>query len=265
MADRTCSVEGCDRSAKARGFCNPHYQRWYRYGDADFMPQPVAAASTRCCRTCGANLAPGRRCEACKWKARKRVPCAMCGKPTGWPASQADRAGASPTCRECVRAATVNVKHGTTNTYRKHGCRCDECKAAMNAAARLYRARRRDRGDPYIRKDYTPSPRHPCDSCGEWTRSKAAPPMCRDCAYADRRRTVISRTDRVAIFDRDEWTCGWCAGPVDRTLNGSHAMGPTLDHILPRSLGGSDDMENLRLLHRRCNVARSNSLDLTAS
>lgn len=27
-----CSIEGCDQPVKARGWCNPHYGRWKRYG-----------------------------------------------------------------------------------------------------------------------------------------------------------------------------------------------------------------------------------------
>jgi hypothetical protein len=29
-----CAVEGCERPVICRGWCNPHYQRWYKYGDA---------------------------------------------------------------------------------------------------------------------------------------------------------------------------------------------------------------------------------------
>ncbi len=29
----TCSVDGCDRRYRARGFCDLHYQRWRRHGD----------------------------------------------------------------------------------------------------------------------------------------------------------------------------------------------------------------------------------------
>lgn len=30
---RVCSVEGCERRHKCRGFCNGHYQRWTAHGD----------------------------------------------------------------------------------------------------------------------------------------------------------------------------------------------------------------------------------------
>jgi hypothetical protein len=34
MADRTCSIDGCDRKAYARGWCNTHYSAWWHRGDA---------------------------------------------------------------------------------------------------------------------------------------------------------------------------------------------------------------------------------------
>lgn len=33
MVERTCAVEGCSSSARARGWCNKHYSRWQKYGD----------------------------------------------------------------------------------------------------------------------------------------------------------------------------------------------------------------------------------------
>jgi 5-methylcytosine-specific restriction endonuclease McrA len=38
------------------------------------------------------------------------------------------------------------------------------------------------------------------------------------------------------------------------------AYSATFDHIIPRSQGGHDGLENLRLAHRRCNVARGNGV-----
>lgn len=33
MAERTCSIEGCDRSHYGRGWCRRHYDRWIKHGD----------------------------------------------------------------------------------------------------------------------------------------------------------------------------------------------------------------------------------------
>ena len=33
LAERTCSIEGCERSVIARGWCSAHYQRWKAHGD----------------------------------------------------------------------------------------------------------------------------------------------------------------------------------------------------------------------------------------
>ena len=33
MANRTCSVSLCERTARARGWCKMHYDRWRRHGD----------------------------------------------------------------------------------------------------------------------------------------------------------------------------------------------------------------------------------------
>lgn len=38
MADRTCSVAGCDGLHLARGWCKTHYRRWQRTGDIELEP-----------------------------------------------------------------------------------------------------------------------------------------------------------------------------------------------------------------------------------
>ncbi len=35
VAQRTCSIEGCERPSKARGWCGTHYARWSRTGTTD--------------------------------------------------------------------------------------------------------------------------------------------------------------------------------------------------------------------------------------
>lgn len=75
----------------------------------------------------------------------------------------------------------------------------------------------------------------------------------------------VGRQWRVALLeylvDRDGDKCGICKRKVDITLKSGtrgSRRGPSVDHIIPRSIGGTDDLENLRLAHWGCNQKRSN-------
>lgn len=35
MSDRTCSIDGCEKPSRARGWCNRHWMRWRRHGDPE--------------------------------------------------------------------------------------------------------------------------------------------------------------------------------------------------------------------------------------
>lgn len=39
----TCSIDGCEKSVKCRGYCPAHYNRWRRYGD----PGPAGVRTKR--------------------------------------------------------------------------------------------------------------------------------------------------------------------------------------------------------------------------
>lgn len=59
---------------------------------------------------------------------------------------------------------------------------------------------------------------------------------------------------RWAIYLRDGLTCGLCGDPVERIASSGRFL--TLDHVLPRCLGGSNHETNLRTLCDRCNRIR---------
>lgn len=71
----------------------------------------------------------------------------------------------------------------------------------------------------------------------------------------------VSATERKRICDRDGWTCVACGLLVNPWAVSTASSAPNLDHIIPRSRGGSDDPANLRLLCRGCNVSRGNRLE----
>ena len=83
----------------------------------------------------------------------------------------------------------------------------------------------------------------------------------RDCRMVARPRSKwISGSNRIAIYLRDDWTCQICRERVDRHADPLSDWYPSLDHIVPRSHGGTDDADNLRTAHRWCNSVRG---DLT--
>lgn len=67
-----------------------------------------------------------------------------------------------------------------------------------------------------------------------------------------------------ALIERDGLTCCWCfrdlvRAPIEPNIDCSaHA---TLEHLVPVSLGGTHDIENLRLACFQCNNARGASAD----
>jgi 5-methylcytosine-specific restriction endonuclease McrA len=60
----------------------------------------------------------------------------------------------------------------------------------------------------------------------------------------------MTRTElRRIVFERDGFVCGICGGPMTERTR-------VIDHIIPRCMGGSDAMGNLRAVHGFCNNSR---------
>lgn len=58
------------------------------------------------------------------------------------------------------------------------------------------------------------------------------------------------------VYERDGWTCGICATPVDKSLVWPHPLSVSLDHVLPVSRGGAHAPENAQCAHLACNVRK---------
>ena len=76
------------------------------------------------------------------------------------------------------------------------------------------------------------------------------------------KQAMFWRRELVAyLIDRDGDRCGICAKRVDPDIRSGPRgsdMGPSIDHVIPRSRGGEDELENLRLTHWGCNRKRGN-------
>jgi hypothetical protein len=69
----------------------------------------------------------------------------------------------------------------------------------------------------------------------------------------DTYRRPIPEGLRLAVYDRDGWTCLHCGASEPLSL----------DHIHPYSMGGPDTIDNLQTLCRPCNSRKGARLDVT--
>ena len=75
----------------------------------------------------------------------------------------------------------------------------------------------------------------------------------------DPARSAIFKKNKKIILATQS-VCAICGKPVDKSLKYPHPMSPSVDHIIPCSRGGSDDLDNLQLAHRKCNRDKSDKL-----
>lgn len=178
------------------------------------------------CTVCGKSF-PGTKqatycSNACKWLVQERKPCSVCGGPTGWRSSALVE---RPTCNDCRRDYD-RFEHGTRRGYYGAKCRCEDCRLWNRKVNQEYREKRRAEGRPL----------RSFGSSGPWINPKV----------------------RVAVYERDNWTCQACGVPTPLKGDPNGNNYPSLDHIVPQSKGGSHDITNLRLLCRWCNCVRGN-------
>lgn len=217
--------------------------------------------SERTCAHCGgaftSTYSAKKFCTAkcrddAKWLRRPRVPCSICGEPSGYPLGVV----ATATCNPCRRA---DWQHGTYRGYARGGCRCDECRRANTDYMLAYRRLIEEREGVSVRVKYRKKPYVSCAECGERLRfggggaPEGVEPRCLKCSRGRRR---VTADVRLAVYERDRWACQLCDGATDPESPHNDPWHPTLDHITPVSMGGDDDPRNLRTAHRWCNQVR---------
>lgn len=70
------------------------------------------------------------------------------------------------------------------------------------------------------------------------------------------RGNAVESVDYDRVAERDEWTCGICGEPVDRSLRFPDPASKSIDHVLPIEAGGSHTYANVQLTHLRCNFRK---------
>lgn len=117
----------------------------------------------------------------------------------------------------------------------------------------------------YAKRHGTPNPpaRECTLCCAEFASIQTKQKVCDGCRRASQNARHGVRPATLA--DRDGDDCKLCGEPVDMGLAFPHPKSPSVDHIIPWSLGGTHDLENLQLSHLSCNCRKGNRVELQAA
>jgi hypothetical protein len=203
------------------------------------------ALKTQTCRSCGNGFTRAERgaqekfcsddCKKAKRRADKlvaarkctakaiRATCDSCGL---WFRRQPD--SVVTTCQPCQRG--IPTKHALASTYTNRGCRCRECTTAVTQERLQTKYKQVAAGNPLDVNHR---------------------------ARARRYGVEAEYINKLAVFERDNWTCGICNEAVDREAPWPAASSPSLDHIVPMAVGGGHVYENVQCAHLRCNVIKN--------
>lgn len=226
-----CTIAGCDRPRRRREWCDYHYMRWYHHGDplAPLTrvrrddPERAPCSVDGCAEPFHAN-GLCRRHEHARWR-------------NGTPTTLAYEWAPPAPCRVCGDPPGGRFRqfcsYACWNAWRSYGedvltaTDCVRCGVRIEFLGRAPTGRR-----TYRMRSYCPECR------GRYT------------AWG------MTVADLVA---RDGSTCALCGDEIDLALKRNAAGGfmcASIDHIVPRSLGGTDDPTNLQLTHLLCNVRK---------
>ena len=267
MSILSCSAPDCDKPAyvKKLALCQSHYNRFYAYGDLNL--EPLAQSCVRCDKPTrkkrGSNGPSPRYCsDDCRRLAayERRI------ESGAYAATQKRRrAEFQPkpmTARACLSCLVeFNAKRDDAkfcsqrcnNRFRdaNNPLRCSEPECDLGVRAKGL-----------------------CNL--HWRRKARAEGREIGAAWDERRKSNYQKRRALKlqlpaddirpldVYERDGWVCNICSGPVDRDLSWPDPLSPSLDHVLPLSLGGHHTMENVALAHLSCNVRKGNRVEVDA-
>lgn len=67
--------------------------------------------------------------------------------------------------------------------------------------------------------------------------------------------------NKTKLFERDGYRCGICSEPTERDKAVPHPRAPTIDHIVPISLGGPHLYSNVQCACFECNYLKRDTVD----
>lgn len=229
MGKSTCCIHECDGPAIGKFLCSKHYNRLRRTGTTDFRKKPQ--------RKCRMPQCGGKHFQH-GWCSRHFQRIVNSGSPFDkdqkWTISDyatclACGEGFSPEYglrRYCsVACRTIYSRFGERPTTQE----CTRCGAEIDMRVRGHSGHHRPRNVKM------------CGACS------GSPNMARFVPL---------------LVERDGPDCRLCGEVVDLSLSYPDPMSRAVDHIIPRSLGGPDQVSNYQISHSACNNRKKNRIDV---
>ncbi|MGO2411608.1 HNH endonuclease [Glutamicibacter arilaitensis] len=251
MNKRTCTIDGCTKPHRAKGYCGTHYGKYVQkdrhkprqitcvYCGAVTMKHSGGGRKygQTCSEECRVAVIAPPRCKlptdhwalwygkSSAWPRYGWSECTACAAP--FAKANATQAKCTTTCGSWGDPKNPNSWHAMSHTIRQ----CARCST--------------DYTSPYMSRV------HCSDYCNMLDAKERG---------THKTSSWISKRQRVALYKRDNYTCWLCKNKVDMSADPIRDdSAPSLDHIIPRSQGGSHDPSNLRTACRGCNALRSDS------
>jgi 5-methylcytosine-specific restriction endonuclease McrA len=216
-----CSIPSCESPVLARGWCSAHYQRWRHHGD------PLAGAPSPAVRASVLHDDGTRTCTICQIR-----------KPLD--EFHIDRLGSDGRRASCKSCRSARMKTWYADNQERQ------------------RDRQRDRyarnGDALRAADMV---RYQRDKPKRLALVEASMHVRRATL---RRSPSVPGITKNALRERNGDLCHYCEAEMDFTPSKGHGFVPlraTIEHIIPLSLGGAHDWENVALCCWRCNVRKN--------
>lgn len=174
-----------------------------------------------------------------------------------------------PDCVDCGSAFCLhNTDNGSAHV-------CPACRPAHKKRRDLewHRRYKLQHGNRHIgRRTLT---EHTCAHCTAAFMARKGQRYCSRTCYHDHQRAAAVHTSgkiytrkqrlrlqhvepvsRVAVLERDSWTCHLCSKKINCQLKYPHAKSASVDHIIPLAEGGTHEMANVRPAHLVCNQTK---------
>jgi 5-methylcytosine-specific restriction endonuclease McrA len=75
---------------------------------------------------------------------------------------------------------------------------------------------------------------------------------------ARKRGAFVEQVNPLEIYKRDRWRCHICKRRLSPNTKWPHPRRPSLDHLVPLSLGGLHERANVKTACVSCNASRGN-------